>query len=214
MSQVEIAPGHWLGGAAAASWRRMRAAGMPGGGITEAGRTRARQEYLYAQYLAGRLVAYAARPGTSKHEGGRAVDMVTSSAAHAWLITHGRAHGWTRPLLRAAKPEPWHWEHSITIDQHLTDDTTPVTPIEEDDMTPDQARMLEEVHAALGAGGAKGMPSEETILGLIRTLPGRIAAAVWDQPVDSDDPRGGAQTHPARAWLTAAAYRLRQLVGE
>lgn len=134
MEQIQIAPGHWLYAPAAASWARMRRAGMPAGGITEAGRSRARQEYLYAQYLAGRLIAYAARPGTSKHESGRAVDMQTASAAHAWLISHGAAHGWTRPLLRAAKPEPWHWEYSVVIDRHLTDgadpvpDLTPVTP--------------------------------------------------------------------------------------
>lgn len=128
-AQVEIAPGHWLGAGAAASWARMLAAGMPGGGITEAGRTRARQEYLYGQYLAGQLVAYAARPGTSKHESGRAVDRVTSSAGHAWMVQHAAAYGWTRPLLRAAKPEPWHWEYSVTVDRHLTDDVTPLTPL-------------------------------------------------------------------------------------
>lgn len=143
--QTVIEPGHWLFEAAAASWARMLAAGMPRGGITEAGRTRARQEYLYAQYLAGKLPAYAARPGTSKHENGRAVDVKTTSGAQAWLIKHGAAHGWTRPLLWAAKPEPWHWEYDVTRDTHLTDGTTPPAPIEEDPMpalTDDEQRRL------------------------------------------------------------------------
>lgn len=129
LSAVTIAPGHWLDAPAARSYDRMLAAGMPAGGITEAGRTRARQEYLWSEYLAGRLIATAARPGTSRHERGAALDMVTSSPAHAWLIAHGARHGWTRPLLHAAKPEPWHWEYAPTWDRHLTDDTAPVPPL-------------------------------------------------------------------------------------
>lgn len=129
MIRVAIAAGHWLDVAAAASYARMRAAGMPGGGITEAGRTRARQQELYAQYLAGQLVAYAARPGESKHETGSALDLVTAHAAHRWMLTHGAAYGWTRPLLHATKPEPWHWEYRASADRHLTDDAAPVAPI-------------------------------------------------------------------------------------
>lgn len=214
MLAVTIEPGHTLASAPAASWHRMLAAGMPAGGITEATRTRARQEHLYAEYLAGRLLATAARPGTSLHEQGYAVDVRTASDTQAWLIAHGADHGWYRPLLHAAKPEPWHWQYRASHDQHLTDSTTPVPDLQEDPMTPDQERMLAEVHAALGAGGARGLPDEQTVLGLLRQVPAAVARAVWDQPVSGDDPRGGQQTHPARAWLTAAAYRLRQLVGE
>lgn len=118
VTRVTIDGAHWLDADAATSWARMRAAGLPAGGITEAGRTYARQAELYRMYLAGKLPATAARPGTSNHESGRAVDMQTTSAAHAWLIANGAAHGWSRPLLNARKPEPWHWEYSATRDRH------------------------------------------------------------------------------------------------
>ena len=105
---VTIAPGQWLAAAAAASYTAMRAAGMPAGGINDAGRTRAEQEALYRKYLRGELQATAARPGTSKHEKGTALDVSTSSGAHAWLVKNGAKYGWTRPLSN----EPWHWEYT------------------------------------------------------------------------------------------------------
>lgn len=107
MQTVAIAPGHWLSPAAAASYAAMRAAGMPAGGISDAGRTRAEQERLYQRYLRGELKATAAKPGQSNHETGNALDMDTGSAAHTWLLKNGARYGWTRPLSN----EPWHWEY-------------------------------------------------------------------------------------------------------
>lgn len=133
-TRVTIEPGHWLAAAPAASWARMLAAGMPPGGITEAGRTRERQADLYAQFLRGELLATAARPGESLHETGEAIDVKTASPKQAWLVVHGAAHGWTRPLLRARKPEPWHWQYVWLLDRHLLDPLpapaplTPTTP--------------------------------------------------------------------------------------
>lgn len=46
--------------------------------ITSAKRSRAQQEVLYRNYLAGKSRFPAAKPGTSKHELGLAVDIVTS----------------------------------------------------------------------------------------------------------------------------------------
>lgn len=149
VAQTVISGSHWLSPAAAASWRRMRAAGMPSGGITEAGRTRARQEYLYAQYLAGKLVAYAAVPGSpeSRHETGHAIDIQTASAAQAWLIAHGAAYGWARPLLNRPKPEPWHWEYDLTRDRHLAGPITTTPPAPEEDVM----ASLADVQAAVAA---------------------------------------------------------------
>ncbi|TNC51395.1 M15 family metallopeptidase [Mumia zhuanghuii] len=48
---------------------------------------------------------WVARPGTSVHEAGDAVDVGPSSAA-AWLAEHGAAFG----LCRIYRNEPWHYE--------------------------------------------------------------------------------------------------------
>lgn len=135
VSMVYIAPGHWLNPEAAASYRRMRAAGMPAGGITDAGRTYAEQQALYDQYLAGLLLATAARPGESAHETGECLDMKTAHSAHHWMLVHAADHGWSRPLLTARKPEPWHWKHTTSRDRHRDVVTAPpvlITPQETD----------------------------------------------------------------------------------
>lgn len=121
---IDVA-GHWLREDAAASYRRMLAAGMPAGGIASAGRTRAEQAALYAAYLAGRG-NLAAKPGTSKHETGRALDITRGTRAHTWATTGGRpltvrsaeqirAHlfGWRRDV----PTEAWHLVYSPTTDR-------------------------------------------------------------------------------------------------
>lgn len=60
-----------------------------------------------------------ARPGTSNHGWGVAVDLggpahSFGTAAHAWLLANAGAYGWTLPAWARAdgsKPEPWHWEY-------------------------------------------------------------------------------------------------------
>ncbi|MEM9746789.1 MAG: M15 family metallopeptidase [Actinomycetota bacterium] len=48
-----------------------------------------------------------ARPGTSNHGWGLAVDAdVTDRATYEWLSTHGPRFGWVESVPR----EPWHWE--------------------------------------------------------------------------------------------------------
>lgn len=86
-------------------------------------------------------------------------------------------------------------------------------PGEDDDMTPDQERLLKEVHAALGAGGAIGTPSADTVLAHVRTTDTAVKglpAAVWNAPIEADDGTGP-QTHSAARWLTVAAFRIRDL---
>ncbi len=74
---------------------------------------------LSSQYsLAGRKPGLAARPGTSEHGWGLAVDVCKGpdqpgSARRAWFLENAPAFGWANPdwaLPGGSKPEPWHWE--------------------------------------------------------------------------------------------------------
>lgn len=70
-------------------------------------RTRAQQAALYQKYLSG-SGNLAARPGTSNHETGHAVDISSAWLAknpqvRRWLISKG----WTNDV----PGEPWHWEY-------------------------------------------------------------------------------------------------------
>ena len=100
--------GHWLAPAPAASYQQMRAAGMPDGGITSAGRTSGQQASLYANR--GSNPYPVAAPGTSKHELGEALDVSLTSSTAAWLRANGARYGWTRPLAS----DPVHWEYAST----------------------------------------------------------------------------------------------------
>ena len=63
---------------------------------------------------------YAARPGSSEHGWGLAVDLgcgVTSSGSpqSAWLRKHAGSYGWFHPdwaVPGGSRPEPWHWEYT------------------------------------------------------------------------------------------------------
>ena len=120
-----IPGGGTLRGDAAASYLRMRAAGMPAGGIDAWSRTYAQQAELRRRYEAG-IGPLAAKPNANApHIKGVAIDSHTTtggkyapSAAHVWL-THGgdgsrppkageklreHAYGWRR----TAPSERWH----------------------------------------------------------------------------------------------------------
>ncbi|GEL95350.1 M15 family metallopeptidase [Cellulomonas composti] len=136
MDTATITPGHWLRADAAASYARMRAAGMPAG-ITSAGRTYAEQvaifTSLYSQVNTGRDyqrwdgrdwwrkndggTGYAAPPGTSTHETGVSLDL--PEPARAWVRAHGVAYGWRHDTVRG---EPWHMTYYPGDDQHQEDD--------------------------------------------------------------------------------------------
>jgi hypothetical protein len=71
-------------------------------------RSHAQQKALYADYLAGRHPATVAKPGTSLHEKGLAIDFntgwITAPAqkdVRRWLLNHG----WHNDV----PGEPWHW---------------------------------------------------------------------------------------------------------
>lgn len=75
---------------------------------------------LSSQYsVAARKPGLAARPGTSEHGWGLAIDMcdgpdVPGSAHRAWMLKHAPEFGWDNPDWArpgtGSKPEPWHWE--------------------------------------------------------------------------------------------------------
>lgn len=112
---------YWLADAAAASWKRMVAAGMPNK-VTSAGRTRAEQQALYDRWKAGKLpgTPTVAKPGTSNHESGAAIDV--PEPTRTWLHRNGAEHGWTNPAWakRADTAEPWHFEYDPARDKHRT----------------------------------------------------------------------------------------------
>lgn len=125
MKKTSIGSGKWLDAPAAASYMRMVKDGMPVGGIASAGRTYAEQSRLWKLYLAGKG-NLAARPGTSLHESGRALDITRRTAAQLWAVKGGdpmkrkagehiRAndYGWYRTV----PTEAWHFQYIPSKDK-------------------------------------------------------------------------------------------------
>jgi len=78
--------------------------------LTSGWRSREHQERLFAQAVADHgseaaAAEWVARPGTSVHETGGAVD-IGPEAATDWLSRHGATYG----LCRVYDNEPWHYE--------------------------------------------------------------------------------------------------------
>ncbi|MGN6611447.1 MAG: D-alanyl-D-alanine carboxypeptidase family protein [Angustibacter sp.] len=74
---------------------------------------------LASQYsVAARKPGLAARPGTSEHGWGLAIDVCggpdqVGSTRRAWFLENAPAFGWDNPDWArpgGSKPEPWHWE--------------------------------------------------------------------------------------------------------
>ena len=117
-----IGDGHLLRADAAATYVAMNAAYVAAFGepvcITDSYRSYGSQQSLYWQ-----KPNLAARPGTSNHGWGLAVDLFCgvddySSAQHDWLDEHGDEYGWVNPEWARAggsRPEPWHWEFEPTL---------------------------------------------------------------------------------------------------
>lgn len=118
--------GHWLRADAAASYARMIAAGMPTGGVASAGRTFKEQVALWDAYRAGHG-NLAARPGTSLHESGIALDVTRGTDAQKWMTygadplkvvageaTRAESYGWTRTV----PSEAWHFSYDPKADRH------------------------------------------------------------------------------------------------
>lgn len=70
-------------------------------------RSHEQQAWLYRAWREG-WGNSAARPGHSKHQSGRALDIdVRDPATYAWLVQNARRFGFRRTVAS----EPWHWEY-------------------------------------------------------------------------------------------------------
>ena len=118
-STASIGGRYWLSGDGAASYLRLFADSGDLAGLIAAGRTYAEQKVLYDAYRAGHG-NLAARPGTSLHESGLAIDVTRGTPLHTWLTKGGtpltvrsgesiRAHeyGWYRTV----PSEAWHFRY-------------------------------------------------------------------------------------------------------
>ncbi|WP_024286262.1 D-alanyl-D-alanine carboxypeptidase family protein [Cellulomonas sp. KRMCY2] len=105
--------GHSLWSPAARSFEAMRDAAARDGvtiGITDSYRTYESQVDLAERkglYSQGGL---AARPGTSDHGWGVAMDLRLDSTAQSWIRANGATYGFTEDVPR----EPWHWAYRPT----------------------------------------------------------------------------------------------------
>ena len=99
---------HRLAAPAAAAFRDMEAAAMRDGvtlGVTDSYRSYEAQVDLVKRkglYSEGGL---AAKPGTSDHGWGKALDLDLNPKAQAWMRANGATYGWVEDTPR----EPWHW---------------------------------------------------------------------------------------------------------
>jgi zinc D-Ala-D-Ala carboxypeptidase len=111
------APGQLLRADAAAAFDKMSRAYAKEFGVpicvTDSYRSYSQQVALYAA-----KPNLAARPGTSNHGWGVAVDLCGGvqsfgTVEHSWLFTHAPLFGWFHPAWAeptGSRPEPWHWE--------------------------------------------------------------------------------------------------------
>lgn len=98
--ELETVRGHYLRVDAARAFdMAVRATDVPR--VTSSMRTRQQQERLYALWLAGKG-NLAAKPGTSKHEIGLAID---ARGTPDWEEAMSAAG-----FVRTVNSEPWHWE--------------------------------------------------------------------------------------------------------
>lgn len=106
-------PGGRLWPEAALTWNAMRAAFIADGGdpahfMPCGGRSSSRTIEAQQQFYAHQPPP-AARPGTSNHGWGLAVD-VAGPSAMAWLLRHGPKYGWSHDE-GARVREPWHFRY-------------------------------------------------------------------------------------------------------
>lgn len=109
---VRLSNGRSLRRDAARAFERMSAAARQEGHwlwVISGYRTRREQRFLYERYRMG-LGPRAARPGTSNHQIGIALDVSVGgegSPIYRWLAANACRHGFRRTV----PSEPWHWEY-------------------------------------------------------------------------------------------------------
>lgn len=109
-------PGHSLRADAAAAFVRLDEAYQNHFGypmcVTDAYRPLSEQKRLYEEKPSG----MAAKPGTSEHGRGVAVDLCggvnnLESPQHEWMMANAGDYGWHNPPWAQNGFEPWHWEY-------------------------------------------------------------------------------------------------------
>lgn len=81
--------------------------------INEAYRSLATQQAYYKNPPSG--VGTAAKPGTSTHGWGKAIDLHLTSTEYAWMRANASTFGFVNPTWAhdgKGIEEPWHWEHA------------------------------------------------------------------------------------------------------
>lgn len=114
----ELPDGFLLRGDAAAAWSRLASSYERRFG-TEVCMTDAYRDLGSQQRLAAIKPGLAARPGTSNHGWGVAVDLCGGverfdSEQHRWFSENAGGFGWVNPgwaREHGSRPEPWHWEY-------------------------------------------------------------------------------------------------------
>jgi zinc D-Ala-D-Ala carboxypeptidase len=118
LCRVTFAPGHRLRADAAVGLMRLdvafRARFHRHLGLTDSYRS-----YRSQVSVAARKPGLAAKPGTSEHGWGLAVDVAGGAAdpdarEHLWLLANAPKFGWDNPKWArpdGSRPEPWHWEY-------------------------------------------------------------------------------------------------------
>lgn len=160
--------GHLLRADAAASYDRMASAFRRDMGlalaITDGYRDLAAQVALRA--LKG---PWAALPGTSQHGWGLALDLgsrvnVSASREHAWMDAHAAEYGWVNPTWardndpQNGQHEPWHWEYVPALDQHGGGALAARPQGDDDEMSPEDRKLLHELHWMVGQVRGTDLP--------------------------------------------------------
>lgn len=202
---------------AAASYARMLTKGLPPTGITTSYRSLEAQQSMWTAYLAGRLKATAARPGRSWHGEGLALDLAVRQ--YTWIAAHGGEHGWSRPLLHATSPEPWHCEYDPDEDQHAYIAPTPAPAQEDEEMPLTSAEMDEiaertaaRVWATILKDGNLSAAAGQILTGArLDDHSDTIAAKVWGHELPVLDGVGPAA---ARDWLRSVRVLMGALLSK
>jgi hypothetical protein len=118
--EIPGSPGYYLQSSPVDVWaafQRMASAAVRDGyavSVNSAFRTMARQQALYADYLAGRGNK-AAKPGYSTHQNGLAVDLaVKAGDLLSWLRANANGYGFFETVVG----ENWHWAYDLAKDRY------------------------------------------------------------------------------------------------